>query len=203
MNRFPIIAIIYSTALFGVAEAAPRIALVRVKEIYTEMPSTLALAEQIKAEREQIDKNQRAIELRRIFEELQNIQTRLSDKKKPLSEEAGKKLARTYEIKLQEAKTFQQEYENFRSEQEKIISRKEVAAMRATLNQIMEVTQRISKERGFELVMDNTGGTNTGLPFVLYQKNSVDLTNDVKAAIKDIKPAAAKPVAEPKTTSKP
>lgn len=203
MNRFPIIAIIYSTALFGVAEAAPRIALVRVKEIYTEMPSTLALAEQIKADREQIGKNQRAIEHRRIIEELQNIQTRLSDKKNPLAEEAGKKLARTYEIKLQEAKTFQQEYENFRSEQEKIISRKEVAAMRATLNQIMEVTQRISKERGFELVMDSTGGTNTGLPFVLYQKNSEDLTNDVKAAIKDIKPAAAKPVAEPKTTSKP
>jgi Skp family chaperone for outer membrane proteins len=198
MNRFAIIATTLATVLLGTAGAAPRVALVRVKEIYTDLPATTALAQEMKTEREQIGKDQRAADLRRIIEELQALQARLADKKNPLDEETGRKLARSYELKLQEAKTFQQEFENFRSEREKQISRKEVAGMRASLDMIMDVARRIAKERGYEIVLENSGNTNTGLPFILYKKNVPDLTDDVKAAIKDANPAPAKPVVEPK-----
>jgi len=203
MNRFPIIAIILAAVTLGTAEAAPRVALVRVKDIYTGLPSTEALAHQVKLEREQIAKNQRAIDLRRVIDELQALQARLSDKKNPLTEEVGAKLARSYEIKLQEAKTFQQEYENFRSEQEKSISQKEVAGMRSSLNMVMEVVKRISKARGFDMVLDSSGGTNTGLPFVLHSKDAVDITADIVAAIKDAKPVPASAEVKPVAESKP
>ena len=73
-------------ALVITASAAPRVALVRVKDIYSGLPSTAALQEQIQAERQELMKNQRAVDLRRIIGELRTLQARLSDKDHPLDE---------------------------------------------------------------------------------------------------------------------
>jgi Skp family chaperone for outer membrane proteins len=184
MKRFPIIAMtLAATAL--TAMAAPRIALIRVKDIYTGLPSTAELQQQIKAERDEIMKDQRAVDLRKILAELQDLQTRLSDKTNPLSEEISRKLARSYEIKRQEAQTLQKEFESYRSERQKEINRKMVAGMRASLNEIMETSRRVGKEQGYDLVFDGSGNTNTGEPFVLYSRQAPDLTDDVKAALED------------------
>ena len=63
MKFFPIIAMTLA-ALVLPAKAAPRFALIRVKDIYTTLPSTAALQLQIKAEKDEILKNQRAADLR-------------------------------------------------------------------------------------------------------------------------------------------
>ena len=175
------------------ATAAPRFALVRVKDLYTALPSTVALQQQIKSERDAIMKNQRAEQLRKIIGELQALQAQLSDKTKQLDEATNRKLARTYEIKRQEAQTLQQEFENFKTEQEKLINRKMVEGMRASLDRISKVSAQVSKERGYDAVFDSSGDTNTGVPFVLFSKNASDLTADVQAALKDSEPAAGKP----------
>lgn len=184
------------------AAAAPRIALVKVKEIYTALPSTIALQEQIKNEREAIMKDERADQLRRIIAELQTLQAQLADKSKDLDESANRKLARNYEIKRQEAQTLQQDFENFKSEQEKSINKKMVASMRAALNRIAGTTQKIAEEKGFDLVMDSSGSTNTGVPFILHSQNSTDLTADIQAAMRDNEPIATQenPVAKPAPT---
>ncbi len=181
------------------ATAAPKIALVRIKDIYTALPSTAAIQQKIKDEQAAIMKNERAEQLRKIIGELQALQTQLSDKATPLDEATSKKLARTYEIKRQEAQTLQQEFENFKAEQEKIISRRMVAGMRASLDRIEATSQKISKERGFDAVFDSSGETNTGVPFVLFSKNAHDLTPDIEAALKDSEPAAA--VSKPAATA--
>jgi len=192
MNQFRAIAMILAaTAL--TASAAPRFALIRVKDIYSGLPSTTALQQEIKKEREEIMKDQRAEDLRKIISELQTLQARLSDKNNPLDEAASRKLARSYEIKRQEAQTLQKEFENFRAEQEKQINKKMVAGMRASLNKIMETANRISREQGYDVILDSSGNTNTGVPFVLYSKKSPDLTDDVKAALQDSAPASAAP----------
>jgi Skp family chaperone for outer membrane proteins len=153
------------------------------------------LQQHIKTERDEIMKDQRATDLRRIISELQDLQARLSDKNNPLSEEVSRKLARSYEIKRQEAQTLQKEFEQFRSEREKEINRKMVAGMRASLDEIMETSRKIGKEKGFDLVFDGSGNTNTGVPFVLSSRKSPDLTDDVKAALED---AAKRNTAKPK-----
>lgn len=198
MNSSKAISIILlATALS--ASAAPRFALVRIKDIYTALPSTAAIQQQIKNDQAAIMKDQRAEQLRKIIGELQALQAQLSDKSTPLDEATSRKLARTYEIKRQEAQTLQQEFENFKTEQEKIINRKMVAGMRASLSRIEAVSRKISKERGFDAVFDSSGDTNTGVPFVLFSKDAPDLTPDIQAALKDSEPPAAvsKPAAAP------
>lgn len=184
MNSFSIIVLTLAATMFS-ASAGPRLALIRVKDIYTGLPSTAALQQQIKAERDEIMKDQRADDLRKIINELQDLQARLSDKNNPLSEDVSRKLARSYEIKRQEAQALQKEFESFRTEREKEINRKMVTTMRASLNEIMETSRKVGKEQGYDLVFDGSGNTNTGVPFVLYSKEPPDLTDDVKAALED------------------
>ena len=184
-------------ATAGIACAAPKFALIRVKDIYTALPSTAALQVELKKDRDEIIKNERAEQLRKIITELQALQSQLADKTKPLDEATGKKLARAYEIKRQEAQTLQQEFESFKTEQEKALNKKMVSSMRASLNRISAMSGKISKERGFDAVFDSSGGTNTDLPFVLYSKDAPDLTADVQAALKDTEPPAPDPPKSP------
>ena len=176
------------------AVAAPRFALVRVKDIYSSLPSTTELQDTVKKEREEIMKDVRADQLRKIIGELQTLQSQLSDKEKPLDEAAGKELARTYEMKRQEALTLQQEFEGFQSDQEKEINKKMVTKMREALGEIVKVASQIAKEQGYDCVFDSSGDTNTGVPFVLFSKSAPDLTENVQAALKDKHSPATAPV---------
>jgi Skp family chaperone for outer membrane proteins len=194
----PILLTLAVTALTAVA--APRLALVRVKDIYSALPSTTVLQDRIKGQREQIMRDQRANKLREIVADLQTLQAQLSDKTKPLDEPTARTLARTYELKRQEALTLQQDFESFKTDQEKEINRRMVTGMRASLDQIAEVTRKIAKERGFEAVIDSSGDTNTGVPFVLFSKDAPDITDDVRAALKDL--AAAEEGKKPESAAK-
>jgi Skp family chaperone for outer membrane proteins len=175
------------------AAAAPRIALVRVKDIYTALPSTASLQQEINEERGEIMKDERADLLRNIISELQTLQAKLSDRSNPLDEANNRKLARNYEIKRQEAQTLQQEFESFKAEREKLINRKMVAGMRASLSRITAASQKIAKEKGYDAVFDGSGHTNTGVPFVLFNKAAPDLTAEIQAVLKD-KELPEKPV---------
>lgn len=195
MKSFSIIAVTLAATVLT-ASAGPRFALIRIREIYAGLPSTSELQQQIKTERAGIMKDQRADELRKIIAELQDLQARISDKKNPLSEQVSRKLARSYEIKRQEAQTLQKDFESFRTEREKEINRKMVASMRASLDMITETARKVGKEQGYDLVLDSSGDTNTGVPFVLYGNKSADLTDDVIAALQDsaaVKTATTEP----------
>ena len=203
MKLVSAIVMILTLGMLGVTDAAPRVAVVRIKELYTGLPATAELARQVKEERSEIAKDQRAVDLRRAIAELQELKTNLTDKKSQADESALKKLARSYELKVQETRALQQEFENFRAEEEKRIVRREVTSMRSSLKRIMETANRIAKERGYDLVLEDSGNTNTGLPFILYAKQGINLTADVKAALQDADRAAAKPEENPKTETKP
>jgi outer membrane protein len=94
---------------------------------------------------------------------------------------------REYEIKRQEAQTLQQEFEGFRESEDKRINKEMVAAMRDSLNRITEASQQLAKERNIDALLDTSGDTNTGVPFVLYSGDALDLTDDVIALL-DEKP---------------
>jgi Skp family chaperone for outer membrane proteins len=175
------------------ASASPRIALVRVTDIYAGLESTAKLEQQVKLERDAILSDERAANLRRVIDELKALQARLSDKNKPLDEEGARQLARTYELRRQEAQTLQREFEGFRAEREREINRKMVSGMRASLDRIHETARRVAGEHDCDLVLDSSGHTNTGAPFILYQKDTPDLTVAVKAALEDSETTAESP----------
>jgi Skp family chaperone for outer membrane proteins len=165
--------------------APPRFAVVRISEIYRELPSTVALQERVKNEREAILADERAENLRSSLSELESLGERLQDRKNPPTGDAATKLAREFEMKRQETQTLQLEFETFRAEQTKRINRMMVENMRSILNRIHSVSTRIAKEEGFDATFDHSGDTNTGLPFVLYSGKAPDLTAKVKAALAD------------------
>lgn len=191
--------ILLATALS--ANASPRFALVRVKEIYSALPATVALQAEVKKEQEAIMKSQRAEQLRKIIGELQALQKELSDKAKSEGEDI-RKVAQAFEIKRQEAQTLQQDFESYKSEQEKIINQKMVVRMRESLNRIVSLAKKLAEERGFEVVFDSSGSTNTGIPFVLYSKEAPDLTADVESALKDAAATASSPLPKPEAPPK-
>lgn len=193
MNLFAAIPLALLASILTVS-AAPKFALVRIKDIYSALPSTIEFQNEIKSDREMIMKDERAEQLRKIISELQGLQAQLSDKNNPLDEATSRKLARTYEIKRQEAQTLQQEFESFKAEKEKQINRKMVAGMRASLDLIVDASGKIAKEQGFDCVFDSSGNTNTSLPFVLFSKNPADLTDNVQAMLKDREAATTKQV---------
>ncbi|MEP2774698.1 MAG: OmpH family outer membrane protein [Luteolibacter sp.] len=174
-------------ALAAIAVAAPSFAVVRVTDIYRELPSTAALQKKIMAEREGIMENKRAEQLRAVIGVLQSMQAQLEAKKNDQDNPETKKLVRDYEIKRQEAQTLQQEFEQFREAEDKRINKEMVAAMRESLNRIAEASRQLAKERNLDAVIDTSGDTNTGLPFVLYSGDAPDITDDVIALL-DEKP---------------
>jgi Skp family chaperone for outer membrane proteins len=192
MNRVVVLALILAASTFG-ASAEPLVAVVRVREIYAALPATEDLQKQVKQERDAILRDPRAEELRRIIEELKTIQSRLSDKKNPPDDASALKLGRQYELTRQEAQTLQRDFESFRAEREKEINRRMIAGMRASLTLIHETARKVAEKEGYQLVLDNSGNTNTGVPFILYQKNATDITPAVVKAIEESPSLSSKP----------
>ncbi|QTN30959.1 OmpH family outer membrane protein [Akkermansiaceae bacterium] len=174
-------------ALTVMSPAASKLAVVRVTDIYRELPSTAAMQKEIQGQRDAILLNKRAEQLRAIIGQLQLIQSQLQAKKDELESEDGRKLVREYEIKRQEAETLRQEFEKFREAEDKRINRMMVEAMRASLGRIMGAAEQLAKEQNLDGVLDISGSSNTGVPFVLYVKDPVDLSDGVIALL-DEKP---------------
>lgn len=176
------------TALFVAtlleASASPKIALVRVRDIYVDQPAIKAALEKANKAKEAVLLDPRAEELRVGIDTLRDLQKKISDPNNPPTNEEGRKLAREFEIKRLETNTLQEDFERFRVEREQEINTEMVNEIRAVLNQIMAFSQRMAQEKGYDIVIDSTGSTNSNVPFLLYAKDSTDLTDDVIAAFK-------------------
>jgi Skp family chaperone for outer membrane proteins len=182
--RFLGIAVLFVTLHLNLL-AAPKIAVVRVRDIYIEQPATKDAQEKARKAKEAVLLDPRAEELREGIDTLRELQKKISNPDKQPSNEEARKLAREFEIKRLETRTLQEDFEKFRAEREKEINTEMVAEMRAILNRISALTQRTARERGYDLVLDSSGNSNSSVPFVLYAKDSPDLTDDVLAAMKD------------------
>lgn len=165
-------------ASIAVSLGASKFAVVRLTDIYRDLPSTAALQKGVQEQREAIMKNERAEHLRRVIAELQLLQSELQDNS-ARTEDQMAALGRSFELKRQEAETMRREFEDFRVEENKRINREMVEGMRALLSRIHEASVQIAKERNFDGVFDSSGNSNTGTQVMLYHKDAPDLTEDV------------------------
>lgn len=172
-------------ALILPASAAPRFAVVRVTDIYRMLSSTAALQKELQQERDDLLKDERAEQLRKLVAQLQEMQAQFQQKKDQQTSEETRKMSREFEIKRQEAQTLQQEFETFRQERNREINRRMVHSMRESLGKIVTTSQRLATEQGFIGVFDSSGNSNTGVPALLYVKDAKDLTDNVVASLKD------------------
>lgn len=166
----------------GIAAAEPRIALVRVGEIYRALPATQSLQSGVEAERAEILRNARADAYRSVLKELEQLRQGIA--KIPKDDRATLERAQqNYTLKRQEALTLQREFQSYRKRKTEEINTRMVAEMEKILAGIRNKATEIGGSKGYDLVLDADGRTNTGLPFVLYAKQPNDITADVLDAL--------------------
>ena len=166
----------------SVAMAAPKIAVVRVGDVYRELDRTQEMNAAITAKRQAILKNERLEAYRSAFKELEQLQAGLI-KVADHDQSTRERLMQNFNLKRQEALTLKREYEGYKVEETKRINKEMVTRMEAILADIRVQATELGKKGGYDWVMDISGKTNTGLPFVLYSKPSHDITLDLVTAM--------------------
>ena len=170
-------------AVATAALAAPKVAIVRVTDIYRNLPSTKAMQEKFVGENDAIVKNERAVQLEKIVEVLQSMKAELVSRRNEAENPEVQKLARDYEIKRQEAQALRQEFEEFNTTEKKRINKELVETMRESLDRITAASRKLAEERNLDMVFDTSGDSNTGVPLMLYSGDAPDLTDDVIALL--------------------
>lgn len=172
------------------AVAAPRIAVVRVADVYKSLDATRKQQDAVAANMEALQKDRRATELLKMRNSLREQYTSLPQKPTTAAEMAK---VREYALKYREATTLQEDFNSFCEEEVRNINIRKVKEMRQSLDLIVETARKIGKDEGIDWVFDTSGNTNTSLPLVVYAKAPLDLTDRVLSALQPNK-AIATPV---------
>lgn len=170
-------------AATAVSMAGPKIAIVRVADVYKSLESSRIQQDAVEKERQDITKDRRLTDLQTMVTELKAKQEAIGTLSGPVVDEATQKKIREYALQYREAETLRETYATFQEEENKRINTKLVKEMRASLDQIHETACKIGKDEGFDWVLDTSGNSNTGIPLVLYAKAPVDLTEKVLLAL--------------------
>ena len=161
------------------AAAPPRVAVVRVSDVFKQLESTAKANEDLRIKREEIKADQRLADYKKMYADLELRGKQLAGKGSELDPATRERLEREFAIKRQEAKSLFDDIEAFREERTREINAEMVAGMRERLDGIREVAEKLAKEEGYDWIFDSSGNTNTGVPLLLYAKNPDDLTDQV------------------------
>jgi outer membrane protein len=183
------------------AAASPRVATVRVDDILRKLDSTAKANEDYKAKRDAISRDSRKAALDEIMADLELRRSKLAENT-GMHQDTRKQLLREFMVKQQEARSLQEDFQNFSNEKQQVLNAELVADIRKRLTLIHGTAEKIAKEEGYDWVFDSSGISNTGVPLMLYAKNPNDLTERVLAALQPPPspppPAPAAPVKKPK-----
>jgi len=188
-----------ATCVAAVA-APPRVATVRVDDILRKLDSTAKANEEYKAKRDAISKDSRKAAIDEIIADLEIRRGKLAENAN-IDQETRKKLLREYMVKQQEARSLQEDFNNFSNEKQQVLNAELVADIRKRLTLIRSTAEKIAKDEGYDWVFDSSGISNTGVPLMLYAKTPNDLTERVLTALQPPPPAPAPaptPVKKPK-----
>lgn len=179
MHRFGLL-VTSLLSVIGIASAAPSIAGVRIDDIYRQLEETRVMTETIETERREILKDARLKAYSEALKELETLQKTISQaaQQDRLTRE---RMLREFAMKRDEAVTLQREFEDFRQRRTREINRRMVSETEAILAKIHNKSAEIAAAKGYDLVFDVSGNTNTTIPFVVYAKDPVDLTPDILA----------------------
>jgi Skp family chaperone for outer membrane proteins len=178
------------------AAAPPKVAVVRVADVFRQLEGTVKANQALQAKRAEITRDRRLVAYNALYADLQV-------RGKQLAAEAGKldaatrgKLEREFAIKRQEAKSLLDDFESFRAERTKEINAEMVQGMKQRLDEIRRTAEKIAADEGYDWVFDGSGNTNTGVPLLLYARNPSDLSDRVLAALGAAAQAAEVPAPE-------
>lgn len=148
----------------------------------------------------------RAESYKKALDEINNLNKQLESP--ALSADKKTQTAKERDDKIANIKNMEREISDFRQTRERQLQEQLMRVREGIVKEITDVVMEKVKANHFDLVLDKSGMSINGVPFLLYAPDNVDFTNDIIAVLN--KPgrapsstAKANPSATPARAAKP
>jgi outer membrane protein len=148
----------------------------------------------------------RAESYKKALDEINNLNKQLESP--ALSADKKTQAAKERDDKIANIKNMEREINDFRQTRERQLQEQLMRVREGIVKEITEVVMEKVKASNMDLVLDKSGMSVNGVPFLLYSHDNVDFTNDIIAVLN--KPgrapsssAKANPSATPARAAKP
>ena len=178
-------------AVAAYAQAQLKVGLIDMANLYENHYKTVAQKSLIEADLQKANAEHQKMldEGKALVEELRKMEEQA--KNPALTETAKKELETNYNTKVQELQTKQGEINQLQQGTERALRERSMAFRESLLKEIMGHVNAVSKEKGFNLVLDTSGNSFNGISPIIYSEGLTDITIDVAERIKASAPADA------------
>jgi outer membrane protein len=148
----------------------------------------------------------RAESYKKALDEINNLNKQLESP--ALSADKKTQTAKERDDKIANIKNMEREISDFRQTRERQLQEQLMRVREGIVKEITDVVMEKVKANHFDLVLDKSGLSINGVPFLLYAPDNVDFTNDIIAVLNKPGRAAsstakANPSASPAKAAKP
>ena len=148
----------------------------------------------------------RAESYKKALDEINNLNKQLESA--ALSADKKGQTAKERDDKMANIKNMEREISDFRQTRERQLQEQLMRVREGIVKEITDVVMEKVKANRFDLVLDRSGMSINGVPFLLYAPDNVDFTNDIIAVLNKPGRAAsstakANPSASPARAAKP
>ena len=148
----------------------------------------------------------RAESYKKALDEINNLNKQLESA--ALSADKKGQTAKERDDKIANIKNMEREISDFRQTRERQLQEQLMRVREGIVKEITDVVMEKVKANRFDLVLDRSGMSINGVPFLLYAPDNVDFTNDIIAVLNKPGRAAsstakANPSASPARAAKP
>ncbi len=194
-----LVVVLFGLGMGGLG-AQTRLAGVRVTDAFQASVRAKKALDEIEQRRKALADDPRNKEIDAMVAEIRKLQEAAASSGDPQGRD---KAVRAVEIKRGELEATGRLIEEDRVKGERELNRELVERTEEALGAIREAATVLGRERGFDLVLDTSGNSNTGVPVLLYSKKIPDLTAEVIARINQGQVAEPGPGAKPAGEGKP
>lgn len=138
----------------------------------------------------QKENNERLSNIRTLEDQLDQLRKQIEDPS--LNDSVKKEKHREFRKKLDDAKALDRERRDFLNRRTKALELEKRASMQGILEEIRKRIVDHSKKEDFDFVLDKSGMSTNMVPFLLYTKESSDIT---EALLKELNKDAPQPPA--------
>jgi len=176
---FPIVAglLILSSSLG--AQQRLKIATVKMEKLFNEYHKTAEVQRDVNIERARIqkDNNNKLSGIREIDARLQEIRDQLSSAN--LGEKQRRSLNEESRRLAQDGKSKERERTEYLERKNRALTEKMRKKMRGILVEIQRSVNERAKEGNYDFILDASGKSNQGIPFVIHARETTDLTDSL------------------------
>lgn len=187
LARFALVGI----SLMSAAQAQLKIATVDMNKLFEGYHKTDVAQKQINIERARVQKenDERLTKIRELETAIKDLRKKLEDP--TVGDKKRQELGKSFEEKRQEGIALDRERREYLQRRNAALMEKTRQDMKVILDEINEVIEVASKADNYDYVFNKTASGANQVPFLLYSKDAVDITESLSAKLNEGAPAAS------------